>query len=153
MPLISEGQNFTIILSKKQKLLGGGMTAVEEAVNACIVFYVKCTWVCSSPTFGLCLSRTKDSNFPLELFVRNANPNELGRILKWAALPWPYNRHTMTEWTFALKGYRTQESSTKAGWVDAGTMKRVTNSPSGTIQKQLMLPDTDRCILCLSILT
>ena len=43
VPLISEGQNFTIILSKKQKLLGGGMTAVEEAVNACIAFYVKCT--------------------------------------------------------------------------------------------------------------
>lgn len=53
VPLISEGQIFTIVLSKKQKLLGGGMIAVEEAVNSSVVFYVKCTWGCSSSTFVL----------------------------------------------------------------------------------------------------
>lgn len=136
VPLISEGQNFTMVLSKKQKLLGGGMIAVEEAVNSCVAFffYVKWTWGCSSSTFVLCLNRTKDSNFLLELFVRNANPNELARTLKWAVLPWPYNRHTTTKGVFALKGLRMQENLYKSKL--ASTLwKGVTNGFSGTIQK------------------
>lgn len=39
------------------------MTAVEEAVNPCIIFYVKCNLYCSSFIFALCLNRTKGSYF------------------------------------------------------------------------------------------